>query len=349
MTDTPDMSLLLEPRSRAGKRLSLIVPMHNEQEALPVFFPRVVGAIENLGVAFEIVCVDDGSRDATLPMLVAEARKDPRLKVVTLARNFGKESALTAGIDVAEGDMIVPIDADLQDPPELIAEFLDRWEQGYDVVYGVRGDRQSDGFLKRRTASLFYDLFNWVSPMAIPHNTGDFRLMDRSVVETLKQLPERNRFMKGLFAWVGYRQIGVTYVRPKRSAGSTSWRYDRLFHFAVDGITSFSTLPLRVWTVVGLGTAGGALLWAGAIIARTLILGRDVPGYASLMVVLLFGLAMQMIAFGVLGEYVGRLYQEAKGRPIYVIRRLYAAAAPQEAPSSLPVAHSERAQALGRL
>jgi polyisoprenyl-phosphate glycosyltransferase len=328
---TPQDRLLLEPRSRQGKVLSLIVPMYNEQEVLDVFFARAIGVLEGLGVAFEIVCVDDGSRDATLPLLVQRARTDPRVKVVALARNFGKESALTAGIDVAIGDMIVPIDADLQDPPELIAAFVERWEEGYDVVYGARSDRQSDGFFKRKTAGAFYDLFNRVSNLSIPANTGDFRLMDRAPVEALKLLPERNRFMKGLFSWVGYRQVGVPYVRPERAAGQTSWRYGKLFHFALDGITSFSTLPLRIWTGVGIAVAVGALAWAGAIVIRTLVEGRDVPGYASLMVVMLFGIAMQMIALGVLGEYVGRLYQEAKGRPVYLVRRLYDfAAAPAD-------------------
>lgn len=328
--------LLLEPRSRSGKLLSLVVPMYNEQAVLDAFFQRVLAVLEGLGVDFEIVCVDDGSRDATLPMLALRARTDARVKVVALARNFGKESAMTAGIDLARGDMIVPIDADLQDPPELIADFVARWEEGYDVVYGVRSDRQSDGFLKRRTAALFYYLFNRVSQMSIPSNTGDFRLLDRDAVEALKLLPERNRFMKGLFAWVGYRQTGVPYVRPERAAGQTTWRYGRLFNFALDGITSFSTFPLRVWTSVGLLVAAAALVWAAAIVARTLLLGRDVPGYASLMVVILVGTAIQMIAFGVLGEYVGRLYQEAKRRPIYVVRRVYGADGRRDPPDAGP-------------
>lgn len=318
-----DHRLLLEPRSRRGKTLSLVAPMYNEQEVLDIFFTRTLAVLEALEVGFEIVCVDDGSRDATLPLLVQRAKADPRIKVVALARNFGKESALTAGIDAAIGDMIVPIDADLQDPPELIADFVAHWEMGYDVVYGSRNDRARDSFLKRRTAALFYDLFNKVSPQAIPADAGDFRLMDRAPVEALKLLPERNRFMKGLFSWVGYRQIGVPYARPERAAGQTSFRYNALLHFAVDGITSFSTLPLRIWTGLGAIVALGALAYAGFIVVTTLLHGRDVPGYASIMVVMLFAFAMQMIAFGVLGEYVGRLYQEVKGRPVYLVRRHY--------------------------
>ena len=300
--------------------LSIVVPMHNEAEVLDIFFERIGAATRDLGVAVEIICVDDGSRDATLTGLVAHAAADPKVKVIALARNFGKEAALTAGIEAARGDMVAPIDADLQDPPELIAEFLTRWEEGYDVIYGARADRSSDTAMKRTTAQLFYRIFNRVSDLDIPESAGDFRLMDRQVVEALKLLPERNRFMKGLFAWVGFRQIGVPYVRPERAAGVTSMGYLRLWRFALDGITSFSTAPLRVWSVIGFVSALLAVMLAIGLIVRVLIVGREVPGYASLMTVVLFSFAIQMMAFGVLGEYVGRLYQEVKGRPIYVVR-----------------------------
>ena len=311
---------MLTPRDRAGKRLSIVTPMHNEAEVLGVFFDRLEAVVRELGVALEIICVDDGSTDSTLSGLVERARRDPQVKVIALARNFGKEAALTAGIDAATGDMVAPIDADLQDPPELLAEFVRLWEEGYDVVYGSRADRSSDTALKRTTARLFYRVFNSVSDLGIPESAGDFRLMDRQVVEALKRLPERNRFMKGLFAWVGFRQIGVPYVRPERAAGTSSWGYLKLMRFALDGITSFSTTPLRVWTVLGMVGAVGAVIAAAGLVVRVLIVGREVPGYASLMVVMLLGFAVQMIAFGVLGEYVGRLYQEVKGRPIYVVR-----------------------------
>jgi len=310
----------LLPRSRAGKRLSLVVPMHNEAEVLGVFFQRIGEATKDLGVEVEIICVDDGSRDATLQGLIDRAGADPAVKVIALARNFGKEAAMTAGIEAAGGDMVVPIDADLQDPPELIAEFIRLWETGYDVVYGSRADRSSDTAMKRTSAHLFYRIFNRVSDLDIPESAGDFRLMDRAVVEALKRLPERNRFMKGLFAWVGFRQIGVPYVRPERAAGTTTMGYWRLWRFALDGITSFSTAPLRVWTGIGFAAAVLALIFAGGLIVRVLIVGREVPGYASMMVVLLLSFALQMIAIGVLGEYVGRLYQEVKGRPIYLVR-----------------------------
>jgi polyisoprenyl-phosphate glycosyltransferase len=310
----------LNPRLRAGRLLSIVVPMHNEAEVLDIFFERIGAATRDLGVAVEIICVDDGSRDSTLTGLVAHAAADPKVKVIALARNFGKEAALTAGIEAARGDMVAPIDADLQDPPELIAEFITRWEEGYDVVYGARADRSSDTAMKRTSAQMFYRIFNRVSDLDIPESAGDFRLMDRQVVEALKLLPERNRFMKGLFAWVGFRQIGVPYVRPERAAGTTSMGYLRLWRFALDGITSFSTAPLRVWSVIGFVSALLAVMLAIGLIVRVLIVGREVPGYASLMTVVLFSFAIQMMAFGVLGEYVGRLYQEVKGRPIYVVR-----------------------------
>ncbi|HEX3701173.1 MAG TPA: glycosyltransferase family 2 protein [Phenylobacterium sp.] len=307
-------------RSRRGRTLSLVIPMHNEAPVLDALFARLDETVGRLAVKLEVVCVDDGSRDATLDRLRVRAAADPRIKVLSLSRNFGKEAALTAGLEAATGDMVVPLDADLQDPPELVGEFVTLWEQGYDVVYGVRSDRTSDTVLKRTTANLFYQLFNSLSDYPIPASTGDFRLMDRCVIEALRRLPERNRFMKGLFAWVGFRQVGVPYVRPVRMAGETAWGYRKLFRFAVDGVTAFTTLPLRIWTLVGIGAAVAALITGVGLIVRVLIVGRDVPGYASLMVVLLFAFALQMIALGVMGEYIGRMYQEVKGRPTYLVK-----------------------------
>lgn len=315
--DKPRPSL---KRTRNESLLSIVIPMHNEREMLDILFRRLDEVVATLGIATEFICVDDGSRDNTLALLEERAKADPRITVVALARNFGKEAALTAGLDEARGEVVVPLDADLQDPPELIAEFLDLWEQGYDVVYGVRGDRASDTFSKRVTANLFYSIFNKLADHRIPASTGDFRLMDRQVITALQQLPERNRFNKGLFAWVGFKQVGVSYVRPQRAAGSTSWASPALWKLAVDGITAFSTVPLRIWSMVGFLGAGAAMLAGALLVARVLLFGRDVPGYASLMVVILFCFALQMIAFGVMGEYIGRLYQEAKGRPVYIIR-----------------------------
>lgn len=308
-------------RSRRGAKLSIVIPMHNEEQVLNMLFQRLDEVSARLGLAIEFVCVDDGSRDETLLLLQELAARDARLRVLPLARNFGKEAALTAGLDHITGDLVVPLDADLQDPPELIEEFISLWEQGYDVVYGIRSDRTSDSVAKRLTAGWFYKVFNSVADYPIPPNTGDFRLMDRIVVDALRQLPERNRFNKGLFAWVGFRQIGVPYVRPPRAAGTSSWASPALWRLAFDGITSFSTTPLRIWSVVGVSAAGLASLYAAFLILRVLIFGRDVPGYASLMVVVLFCFAVQMVAIGIMGEYLGRLYQEVKGRPIYIVRK----------------------------
>jgi glycosyltransferase involved in cell wall biosynthesis len=308
-----------ETRSRRGARLSLIIPMHNEAAVLPTTLAAIKAALGGLGVEYEIIGVDDGSTDDTFAVLSRLAEADPRLRGLRLSRNFGKEAALSAGLDHCDGDMVVPIDADLQDPPSLIADFITLWEAGYDVVYGVRTERRSDTFFKRATAGVFYRVFNKISDVPIPGDTGDFRLMDRAVVEALRALPERNRFMKGLFAWVGFRQVGVPYVRPERAAGTTSFNGPRLFRFALDGITAFSTAPLRIWSLVGLAGAAAALGYALFLIAHVLVQGRDIPGYASLMVVLLLFSSFQMIALGVFGEYLGRMYQEIKGRPLYII------------------------------
>lgn len=320
----PSAALPAAPtRSRAGKRLSIVAPCFNEQEVLDLFFDRIEAELGRLGVDYEIVCVNDGSRDHTLAVLLARHQRDPRVKVINLARNFGKETALSAGLDAASGDMVVPIDVDLQDPPELIDQFIAAWENGADVAYGVRVDRKADTPLKRFTAQGFYRAFNRLSDVDLPYNAGDFRLMDRRVVEVLRQLPERNRFMKGLFAWVGFRQEAIPYARPERAAGTSSWRYWKLWNFALDGITSFSTAPIRIWSYVGLVAGVLAVGVAGLLVLRTLMFGRDVPGYPSLMVVILMSFGLQMLAIGSLGEYVARIYQEVKGRPLYVVMDRY--------------------------
>ena len=313
----------MRARSRRGKRLSVVAPAYNEQAALAFFLVRLETVLAACAMDYEIVFVNDGSRDATLAVLLAERQRNPRIKVVDLSRNFGKDIALSAGMDAATGDVVVPIDVDLQDPPELIAEFINRWEDGYDVVYGARASRRADSRLKRLTAAGFYRVFGALADVAMAPGAGDFRLMDRSVVEVLKAMPERNRFMKGLFAWVGFRQIGVAYHRPKRVAGASAWRYWKLWNFALDGLTSFSTVPLRVWTYVGGATAFAAFAYAFFLIAQTVIHGRDVPGYASLMVAVLMSFGLQMLAIGIVGEYLGRVFQEVKRRPLYVARERY--------------------------
>jgi len=304
--------------------LSLVAPFYNEGDALHLFFARVVPILESIdAIQFEIVCVNDGSSDDTLAKLVAVSQVDPRVRVVDLTRNFGKEAALTAGLDEARGDAVVPIDADLQDPPELIPTLVAHWRKGAEVVLAQRANRACDSLLKRVTATAYYRIHNRLSDLKLPENVGDFRLMDRTVVEALKQLPERHRFMKGLFAWVGFSTVIVQYEREKRSAGNSKFSGWRLWNFALEGITSFSTLPLRSWTYLGVLVAALAFCYGAFIIVRTMIFGVVVPGYASELSLMLFFGGLQMIGLGVIGEYVGRIYDEAKGRPIYLVKRRY--------------------------
>lgn len=309
-------------------QISVVVPLHNEEPNINYFFERLESVLDRLGLTYEIVCVDDGSKDNTLRQLVAHHHRNSRIKVVSLSRNFGKEIALTAAIDHAIGAAVVPIDADLQDPPELIADMITQWQQGYDVVYATRQSRQGESWLKRFTANVFYRVIGRMSTVEIPRNTGDFRLLDRRVVEVLKQMPERTRFMKGIFAWVGFRQTFILYDRAERYKGRTKWNYWRLWNLAVDGITSFSVLPLKVWSYVGFSLAIAAFLYAMFLIIRTLMLGIDVPGYASLMVATLFIGGVQLLTLGIIGEYLGRVYEEVKGRPLYLVRASYGVDAP---------------------
>ncbi|MCO4860562.1 glycosyltransferase family 2 protein [Cupriavidus sp. WGlv3] len=307
-----------------SRLLSLVVPCYNEAESISKFFASVIPVLESLdALRFEIVLVNDGSTDDTLDQLIAHSHRDPRVRVLDLTRNFGKEAALTAGLDEALGDAVIPIDADLQDPPALIPELVRRWREGAEVVLAQRSSRACDSWLKRVTAGAYYRVHNRLSDQKLPVNVGDFRLMDRVVVNALKQLPERRRFMKGLFAWVGYRTVIVPYEREPRSAGHSKFSGWRLWNFALEGITSFSTMPLRGWTYIGVAIALGAFGYGAFIVARTLVLGIDVPGYASLLSALLFLGGIQLIGLGVVGEYVGRIYDEAKGRPIYLVRRRY--------------------------
>ncbi|HTT41099.1 MAG TPA: glycosyltransferase family 2 protein [Burkholderiales bacterium] len=306
--------------------ISLACPFYNEAGSVSLFFSRVIQVLEHLGLPFEIVCVNDGSKDATLAELLRAQAADHRIVIIDLSRNFGKEAALTAAIDHARGDAVIPIDADLQDPPELIPTLVSKWLEGFDVVVAHRASRSSDRLLKRLTATWFYRFHNAISEIDVPANVGDFRLMDRRVVETLKRLPERRRFMKGLFAWVGFRTAVVEYAREARATGNTKFSGWRLWNLALEGITSFSTVPLRLWTYIGSAVAVASFLYASFIVLRTLILGIDVPGYASLLSVILFLGGIQLIGIGVLGEYIGRIYSEAKQRPVYVVREIYGAA-----------------------
>jgi polyisoprenyl-phosphate glycosyltransferase len=311
-------------KRRAGDQptplLSVVVPMYNEEEGTELFFNRIIPVLQAVTEDFEIVCVDDGSSDRTMLKLMQHNMRDQRIKVLSLSRNFGKDTALSAGLDYARGKAVIPIDADLQDPPELIIEMVQKWREGYEVVYARRAMRDTDDPSKRISAGLFYRLYNWVADVRIPDNTGDFRLMDRRVVEAVKHLPEKTRFMKGLFAWVGFKQIGLDCRREARAAGITKWNLWKLWNFAIDGITGSSTLPLRIWTYFGVAIAVFAGLYSVWLGVHTLFYGNAVPGYASMMISMLMLGSMNIIATGVLGEYVGRIYNEVRNRPLYLVR-----------------------------
>ncbi|MCC0176079.1 glycosyltransferase family 2 protein [Waterburya agarophytonicola K14] len=303
--------------------ISVVVPLYNESENIENLFTRLTSVLDQLKITYEIICINDGSKDNTLDQLIQFNQQNSTIKVISLSRNFGKEIALTAGIDHASGAAIIPIDADLQDPPELIGQLIEKWREGYDVVYATRRSRRGETWLKQATAKAFYQTISKMSPVAIPANTGDFRLLDRKVVEAIKKLPERTRFMKGLFAWVGYKQTSVLFDREPRYSGNSNWNYWKLWNFALDGIISFSFLPLKVWSYVGVSISLVSLFYALFLVIRTLAFGVDVPGYASLMVAILFLGGVQLITLGVLGEYLGRVYEEVKGRPLYLIREKY--------------------------
>ena len=319
-----------DPHRDRDPFVSIVVPVYNEEHAIGPYLATVRAAVEGSGLRCEFVFVDDGSRDRTIEILRAQQETDPRICVVRLSRNFGKEAAVTAGLDLARGDVVVPMDVDLQDPPSLLPQLIEKWREGYDVVYGVRVSRSSDTGLKRATAGWFYRLFNRVSSVPIPENVGDFRLLDRRVIEALKLFPERNRFLKGLFAWVGFRSVGVPYSRAERVAGRSSWNYWKLWNFALDGITGFSTVPLRIWVYFGAVVSFVGFAYALYLVVRVFTTGIDEPGYSSIMVAILVFGGLQLLSLGLLGEYVGRIFSEVKQRPVYVVDRLWESRAKDE-------------------
>jgi len=306
--------------------ISIVCPFFDEESGVPAFKVALTNEMQRLiEYEFEVICVDDGSTDGTLRVLIDVSAQDNRFRVIELSRNFGKEAALSAGLDTATGDIIIPMDADLQDPPSLIFDLVKAWEQsGADVVLAKRSDRTTDSAIKRLSAAVFYNTYNRLSDMKIPNNVGDCRLMTRQVVEALKLMPEKQRFMKGLFTWVGFKAVTIEYQRQKRVSGKTKFSGWKLWNFALEGITSFSSLPLRVWTYVGVIGALCTFSYGLFIVFRTLTAGTDLPGYASLLVSILFFGSMQLIGLGVLGEYIGRIYMESKRRPTYLIRKTYA-------------------------
>jgi len=301
--------------------VSIIVPVYNEESTIVFFLDRIKPILEREKYLFEFIFVNDGSTDNTVNRLCEARISDQRIKIIELSRNFGKELAMTAGFQAARGDAVIPMDVDLQDPPELIIQFLRKWEAGYEVVVGVRKLRNEDTFFKRKSATCFYSIFRWLCNGRMVANAGDYRLMDRKVVDALNSLPERVRFTKGLYAWLGFSQACVEYNRPARIAGKSSWKIWGLWNFAIDGITSFSTFPLRIWSYLGIGIAIIGFLYALFLFTRTLIFGIDVPGYPSMMVVILVLGGLILTSLGIIGEYLGRIFMEVKNRPLYIVRQ----------------------------
>ncbi|MFI4988745.1 MAG: glycosyltransferase family 2 protein [Alphaproteobacteria bacterium] len=325
------MALLSEPamaerpgaRETAAALLSVVVPFYNEGPGVEAFFVRLIPVLEASRLAWEVVCVNDGSLDDTLDRLVAARARHPRIKVVDFSRNFGKELALSAGLAHARGDLVVAIDADLQHPPEVIPDMLAKWRQGYEVVYAVRATRDYQSRRARLMSRAFYWIFERLSDVALPEGAGDFRLLDRRVVDVINRMPERTRFMKGIFAWVGFRQIGIPFSPEARREGESKWDFVRLLRFAFDGLTAFSNFPLKVWGLIGATISLLAFIYIVVRLLRTAIYGIDVPGYESIIVTILFLGGMQLLTLGIIGDYLGRVFDEVKGRPLYVVRASY--------------------------
>lgn len=301
--------------------ITILVPCYNEQESIPRFMDEISPILERIDLNHEILFIDDGSVDQTLSILSALADQNESMKVISLSRNFGKEAALTAGLDFAAGDAVIPIDVDLQDPVDLIPLMVDKWQAGADVVIAHRQDRKADTLFRRFTARLFYKLMSFLSASPMPRDVGDYRLMNRAVIEGVRQLGERNRFMKGLFSWPGFNTEVIEYSRPQRSSGQSKWHLWRLFNYALDGIFSFSTAPLRMWTYIGLLLSFFSLAFLIFIIIKTLLFGVDLPGYASIVSIILFFSGINLIGLGILGEYLGRVFIEVKQRPVYLVKK----------------------------
>ncbi|MEN8170927.1 MAG: glycosyltransferase family 2 protein [Pseudomonadota bacterium] len=300
--------------------LTVIVPAYNEEDVISEFHVRLTSVLDAVPMDVEILYVNDGSRDRTMKLLNTIHSEDDSVAVLDLSRNFGKEVAMSAGLHHAQGDAVVIIDADLQDPPELIPQFITEWKNGYDVVYAKRTRRKGETFIKKGTAHLFYRIMQKLSNFSIPEDTGDYRLMNRRAVDALCKLTERHRFMKGLFAWIGYKQKAVLYDRDERYAGETKWNYLKLWNFAIEGITSFTIVPLKFASYFGGTIAFLSFLYGTYMIVSTLLYGNQVPGYPSLMVIVLFLGGIQLSAIGLLGEYVGRIFTETKQRPLYFVQ-----------------------------
>lgn len=317
MNPTPEVpGSFAQPESCA---LSIVVPAYNEEDVLPIFHRRLASALEGIEGGWEVIYVNDGSRDGTLRILKELQAADPRAGFASLSRNFGKESAMSAGLKLARGDAVVLIDADLQDPPELIPDMVKMWRQGADMVNMRRKTREGETWFKKFSAHCFYRFINWLSEVPIPEDVGDFRLLSRRAVQALNELPESNRFMKGLFAWVGYKQVIIEYDRHSRAAGSTKFPYFKLLNFAIEGITGFSVVPLRLASYAGFLTAFAAFVYALVLFIRIITVGESVKGFPTLILTILILGGLQLMAMGIIGEYLGRLFMESKRRPLYLL------------------------------
>jgi glycosyltransferase involved in cell wall biosynthesis len=315
-------------------RISIIVPVLDEVQAVPIFLAEVVPMLESVchgqleGASFEVVFIDDGSTDRTAEAIMDAAGSRPEIKLVRFSRNFGKESALAAGLQYASGAAVIPMDVDLQDPPEVVPRMVEQWLKGAEVVNAVRRRRDTDTAFKRFTARSFYKLYNRIADHPIKSDVGDFRLLDRAVVEALNQLSEGSRFTKALYSWVGYRNVDIEYDRGERASGDSKWRFGELFRFAIDGIISSSTAPLRVWSYIGLFIGVLAFVYAGITVFKTLTFGDDVPGYSSLIVVILLLGGLNLLSLGIMGQYIGRIAQEVRNRPLFVVRETHGLTTP---------------------
>ncbi len=320
------------PRQDAHRSLSVVIPILNEARSIELLERRLTPALDRLARPWDVTFIDDGSDDATRAALRQLNARDGRYRAISLSRNFGKEIAVAAGLRHVTGDAVVVMDGDLQHPPELIGEFVALWNQGYEVVYGRRRDRAADTRLQRLTSSIFYRLFRAMSGTMIPDGAGDFRLLGRKAVDALNRIGERARFNKGLYAWIGFRSIGVPFDIEAREYGRSRWRWRRLLHFAADGIATFTTIPLRVWSYLGLAVSAFAFVYALFFLVKTMIWGVDVPGFPTLIISVMLLSGVQLISLGVIGEYLGRVYEEVKGRPLYIVSETIGIADPS-APS----------------
>jgi len=333
----------------ASPTISIVAPAYNEERNLHAFLAAMMPMLESIGEPFEIIFVNDGSRDGTLGMLAAAASQDPRIKVVGLARNFGKDIALSAGLAHASGRAIIPIDCDLQHPPELVPQFVAKWREGYDMVLGVRSKRDEEGWLRRTLSRTYYKVMRAMTSVEIPPNAGDFRLIDRKILDVINQMPERHRFMKGIFAWPGFKVAAIEFQANVRANDTrSSWSFFKLWRFALDGLFSFSTAPLKLWTYIGALSAFGAFLYLLITIVQKLFFGIAVPGYASLLIVLLFFNGLLLISNGIQGEYIARIFEEVKGRPLFVVGQTFGFDAPAEAAAPAPLDEAKPRRELPR-